>query len=89
MSVRVTGPAGKRVTVRLLVSEAVAKALRLKSRVLGKRTATIGADASALVKITLGSRAKAAMRRAKRSMKVSFEAVSGDRSASATRRLAR
>ena len=89
ISVRVTGPAGKRVTVRLLVSGAVAKALGLKSRVLGKATTTIGADATALVKITLGRRAKAAMRRAKRSMSVAFEAVSGDRSASATRRLSR
>jgi hypothetical protein len=89
MSVRVTGPAGKRVTVRLLVSEAVAKALRLKSRVLGKKTATIGADATALVRITLGARAKAAIRRANRAMKVSLEAVSGDRSASASRRLGR
>jgi hypothetical protein len=89
MSVRVTGPAGKPVTVRLFVSGAVAKALRLKSRVLGKATATIGADASALVRIRLGGRAKAAVRGAKRSLRVSFEAVSGDRSASATRRLAR
>jgi hypothetical protein len=89
MSVRVTGPAGKRVTVRLLVSQAVAKALRLKSRVLGKKTATIGADATALVRITLGARAKAAIRRANRAMKVSLEAVSGDRSASASRRLGR
>ena len=89
ISVRVTGPAGKRVTVRLLVSGAVAKALGLKSHVLGKATATIGADATAVVKITLGTRAKAAMRRAKRSMNVAFEAVSGDRSASATRRLSR
>jgi hypothetical protein len=89
MSVRVTGPAGKQVTVRLFVSAAVAKALRLKSRVLGKATATIGADASALVRIRLGGRAKAAVRSARRSLRVSLEAVSGDRSASATRRLAR
>jgi hypothetical protein len=89
MSVRVAGPAGKQVTVRLFVGAAVAKALRLKSRVLGKATATIGADASALVTIRLGGRAKAAVRRAKRSLRVSLEAVSGDRSASATRMLAR
>jgi hypothetical protein len=89
MSVRVTGPAGKQVTVRLFVGAAAAKALRLKSRVLGKATATIGADASALVRIRLGGRAKAAVRGAKRSLRVSLEAVSGDRSASATRRLAR
>jgi hypothetical protein len=88
-SVRVTGPAGKPVTIRLLVSEAVAKALGLKSRVLGKRTATIGPDASALVRINLGRRAKAAMRSAKRSITVSFKAVSEDRSAAATRRLSR
>jgi hypothetical protein len=89
MSVRLTGPAGKPVTVRLLVSQAAAKALRLKSRVLGKKTATIGADAAALVRITLGARAKAAIRRANRAMKVSLEAVSGDRSASASRRIGR
>jgi hypothetical protein len=86
-AVRVTGPAGKRVTVRLLVSAAEAKALGLGSRVLGKQTATIGSDANARVRITLGSRAKRAMRRADRSMMVTFDAVSGDRSASATRRL--
>jgi hypothetical protein len=86
-AVQVTGPAGKRVTVRLLVSAAVAKALGLSSRVLGKETATIGDNARARVRITLGSRAKRALRRADRSMMVSFDAVSGDRSASATRRL--
>jgi hypothetical protein len=89
MSVRVTGPAGKRVTVRLLVSQAVAKSLGLKSRVLGKATATIGADATALVRVTLRKAAKAAMRKAKGSMRVSLEAASGDRSASASRRLSR
>jgi hypothetical protein len=89
MSVRVTGPAGKRVTVRMLVSRAAAKALGLKSRLLGRATATIGADATALIRITLGARAKAAMRRANRAVKVSLVAVSGDRSASASRRLSR
>jgi hypothetical protein len=89
MSVRVTGPAGKRVTVRMLVGQATAMALRLKSRVIGKKTATIGADATALVRITLRARAKAAMRRANRAVKVSLEAVSGDRTASANRRLSR
>jgi hypothetical protein len=89
VSVRVTGPAGRRVTVRMLLGRGAAKALGLKSRLLGRRTTTIQADATALVRITVGRRAKAALRRANRSMTVSFRAVAGDRSASASRRLSR
>jgi hypothetical protein len=89
ISVDVKGPAGKRVTVRMLVSQATAKALGLESRLLGKATATIGADATALIEIMPGRLAKAALRRATGAIKVTFVAVSGDRSASAARRLSR
>ena len=87
VSVDVDGPAGKRVTVRLLVSRATAKALGLESRLLGRATETIGADASAIVEIMPGRRARAALRRAKGAIRVTFVAVSGDRQASTARRL--
>ena len=87
VSVDVDGPAGKRVTVRLLVSRATAKALGLESRLLGRATETIGADASAVVEIMPSRRARAALRRAKGAIKVTFVAVSGDRQASTARRL--
>ena len=89
VSVDVDGPAGQRVTVRLLVSKATAKALGLESRLLGRATETIGADASVIVEIMPSRRARAALRRATGAIRVTFVAVSGDRQASTARRLSR
>ena len=85
-SVTVTGPAGMAVTVRLRVDRATAKAIGWKSLVLGKASATIGQDASALVEFALSGRARGALSKAKRSMEVYFAARSGDRYASTRNR---
>jgi hypothetical protein len=78
-SVKVTGPAGMKVTVRLRVDRATGKAIGWKSLVLGKETATIGQDSSALVEFALSRAAKAALGKARRSMEVYFAARTGDR----------
>ena len=79
-SLKLTGPAGKAVTVRLLASNKnQAKKLGLKSRVLGSAAAKFGADAKALVKITPTGKPAAALKKAKGSVKVLFQAISGDR----------
>jgi hypothetical protein len=77
-SVKVTGPAGMRVVVRLRLTRAAAKAAGWKSLVLAKETVTIGQDGTALVDFALGKRARAALRKAKASG-VYFAARSGDR----------
>ena len=77
-SVKVSGPAGMRVIVRLRLTRAAAKAAGWKSLVLDKETVTIGQGGTALVEFTLGGRARAALRKAKASG-VYFAARSGDR----------
>src|SRR4051812_44555699 len=47
----VTGTAGQSVSVRVQVSEAVARALRLKSATLASKTAKINAQGAALVSL--------------------------------------
>jgi hypothetical protein len=87
VSAKVTGPAGKSVSVRVLAPRA--KALRLRSRTLAKASAKIGADGTALVKLTASGKVKAALKKAKGTVKVTFDVVSGDRSASTARSLSR
>lgn len=85
-TVKVTGPAGMPVTVRLRVDRATAKAIGWKSLVLGKETAIIGQDSTVLVELALGRQANAALRKATRSMEVYFTGRSGDRWASTRKR---
>jgi hypothetical protein len=87
VSAKVTGPAGKPVSVRVLAG--TAKSLRLKSRGLAKASAKVGADGTVTVKLTATGKAKAALKKTKKAVKVAFEVVAGDRSASTTRNLAR
>ncbi len=75
-SLKLTGPAGKSVTVRLLASNKnQAKKLGLKSRVLGSATAKFGADGTALVKLTPSGKPAAALKKAKAEVKVLFQAI--------------
>jgi hypothetical protein len=83
--VKVTGPAGMRVTLRLRLTSGAAKAIGWKSLVLDKETATIGQDSTAVVDFTLDRRARTALRKAK-SSGVYFTARSGDRWATTLKR---
>ncbi len=84
-SVKVSGPAGMRVIVRLRLTTAAAKAAGWKSLVLDKETATIGQDGTAVVEFTLNGAARAALRKAK-SSGVYIAARSGDRWATTRKR---
>jgi hypothetical protein len=84
-SVEVTGPAGKRVVVRLRLTRAGAKAAGWKSLVLAKETVTLGQDGTALVGFALGRQADAALRKADADG-VYFAARSGDRWTSTRKR---
>jgi len=76
-SVKLTGPAGKSVTIRMVMTKAKAKRLRLKSRVVAKATGRIGADAGATIPF------KAKHKALKQgSLKVTVRARSKDRVAS-------
>jgi hypothetical protein len=85
----VTGPAGRSVAIKALVAQRKAKALGLGSRTLGRGSGTIGADATGVVKVTLGRRAKRELRDLRGSLRVTFEALAGDRFASQSRRFSR
>jgi hypothetical protein len=74
-----SGPPLRAVTVTLSVSAADAKKLKLKSTVIGKQTASTAADGTAKVTV----KPVKAVRGLKRSLKVTAQAVSGDRFASA------
>lgn len=75
----VNGPAGSPVTVRVLVSETRAKALKLKSRVLATGTARIGDDATTSVTVKATSAGAKALKSVKGKLGVTIQAVSGDR----------
>jgi hypothetical protein len=79
--VKVTGPAGMRVVVRLRLTRAAAKAAQSKALVLGKEAVTLGQDGTATVDFALARKAQTALRKAK-SSGVYFTARSGDRYAS-------
>jgi hypothetical protein len=84
-SVEVTGPAGKRVIVRMRLTNAAAKAAGWKSLVLAKEAVTLGQDGTALVGFALGRQADAALRKADADG-VYFAARSGDRWTSTRKR---
>jgi hypothetical protein len=84
-SVEVTGPAGKRVIVRMRLTKAAAKAVGWKSLVLAKETVTLGQDGTALVGFALGRQADAALRKADADG-VYLAARSGDRWTSTRKR---
>ena len=83
----VTGQPASKVTVRLLITEGQARRLGLRSVVLASTSATTAADGTAGVTLKLSKAAKKALRAFRGS--VTAEAISGDRIATATSRLAR
>jgi hypothetical protein len=76
-SVKLAGPAGKAVALKLTVSKKVAKRLKLKSRTVGTAKGKIGADAAATIPFKAASKALA-----KGSLKVTVTATCEDRVAS-------
>ena len=75
--------------VRFLIASSRAKALGLKSNVLGRATVTTGADGTGSVTVELSKQAARAVKKAKRTLKLSVSAVAGDRADSATGTLTR
>lgn len=87
--VTVTGPPLAPVLVRVLVSSAKAKSMGLKYRTLGRITATTGADGTVTVVPTVHRSAAAAIARATGAVAVTVDALTGDRRAAISSRLAR
>ncbi|MTD45122.1 hypothetical protein GKE82_12670 [Conexibacter sp. W3-3-2] len=79
MTATVNGPAGEPVTVRVLVTETRARALKLKSRVIASGTGTIGSDATGRVTVKATTAGAKALRAAKGKLGVTVQALSGDR----------
>ncbi len=80
-SVKLAGPAGKAVTIKMTISKTVAKALKLKSRTLATATGKIGVDAAAALTIKPSGKAAAALSK-KGGAKVTVTATCEDRVAS-------
>jgi hypothetical protein len=79
-SLKLEGPAGKSALVRLLASNRYqAKKLGLKSRVLGSGTVKFDAAGNGSIKITPSGKPADALKKASGSVKVLYQAVSGDR----------
>lgn len=85
VAVNISGPAGEKAHVRLLVSSATRKALGLKLRTLASATTTIGADGTT---VTLKSSAKGLAKLAATTT-VTVDVSAGGRTVSTTGKLAR
>jgi hypothetical protein len=88
-TVGVTAAPLKAVTVTVSISEAQARKLKLASSVLGKATATTGADGAAPVNVKVSKAAAKALKALKGSLSTTVQATSGDRFATATSKLTR
>jgi hypothetical protein len=86
-SVKVTGGAGKSVSVRVVISRSAAKALRLKSRLVAKGAGKIGSDGSVTIKLSPNGGAGAALQKVSSSVNAALRVTSGDRSATTARTL--
>ena len=75
----ITGPPKRDVTVRLLIASARAKALGLKTNVLGRGTLTTRADGTGRVTVEVSRKAENALKNLKRALKLTISAVAGDR----------
>jgi hypothetical protein len=89
IAVDVSGPPMRTVTVRLQVKQSRVKRLGVKSRVLAKTTVTTGVDGTAEAVLKPKRAVARALRRMRRSVAVTANAVSGDRIASARGTLTR
>jgi hypothetical protein len=79
-SLQLNGPAGKSALVRLLASNRnQAKKLGLKSRVLGSGNVKFDGNGVGRIKITPSGKPADALKKAKGSVKVLYQAISGDR----------
>lgn len=83
------GVAGSRVAVELAIGERQARKLRLRSSVLARGKATVGADGTASVVLTPSKAAAKALAKRKRAVALTVTARSGDRIASSGATLAR
>lgn len=88
-TVGVTAAPLKAVTVKLTISDAQARKLKLASTLLGRKTVTTAADGTASVKVKVSKAAAKALRAAKGTVSTTVEATSGDRFATAKSRLSR
>lgn len=88
VAVKLTGPAGEKAHVRILLSASKAKAHRLRSRVLASTTTTIAAEGTT-VTLKAGSRARSAMATLTGSTNVTVDVAAGGRSVLTTARLSR
>jgi hypothetical protein len=87
--VEITGPPSRHVTVRLLIASARAKALGLKTNVLGRGTLTTGADGTGRLTVEISKKAENALKNLKRALKLTISAVAGDRADSSRGMLTR
>jgi hypothetical protein len=76
--VAVSGPAGAPVLVRIVLSQAQANTLHLKSRLLGSVTQLVGADGTATVNLAVVRKLTAAAQQAGVN-RITIDAISGDR----------
>lgn len=79
----------KPVAVAVTISDAQARKLKLKSTVLGTKTATTAADGTAAVTVKLSKAAAKAVKALKKSISVEVTVTSGDRFASAKSKFTR
>lgn len=76
-AVKLTGPAGAAIRVRMLLSQAQATKLHLRSPVIASRTRTLGADGTATARLAIAAKARHGARKASRKA-VTIEAVAVD-----------
>ncbi|MBJ7518156.1 MAG: hypothetical protein JHC84_00550 [Solirubrobacteraceae bacterium] len=88
VAVRLTGPAGEKAHVRILLPASKAKAHKLRSRVLASTTTTIAAGGTT-VTLKSGSAARTAMAKLSGPTNVTVDVAAGGRSVLTTARLAR
>ena len=79
MSLTLAGPAQRTVLTRLKISEAAAKRLRLRSRILASRSVTLDAAGNATVTLTPTKAAATGLKKAKAALEVAADATAGDR----------
>jgi hypothetical protein len=76
-TVKLTGPAGAAVRVRMLLTQAEATRLHLRSPVLARKTQTLGAGGTATARLSIASAARKAAKRASKKA-ITIEAVLTD-----------
>lgn len=88
-AVTVNGLPSQAVAVTLSLKESAARKVKLSSSVIGKASATTGADGSVKVTVKLNKKAAKALKSLKGSLAVTAEATAGDRFATGSGKLSR